>query len=90
MKKYTEFTKDIWFGQFDDARREEIELGVQNGVDALLYADLKYDQWQMYEIRMGLQAGLPVEIYCAAEQLQKIRYILESGEELCDCCCYNF
>ena len=42
-----------------------------------------------YAIKHGVNLA-PFAESCSAEQLQKIRYILESGEELCDCGCYNF
>lgn len=47
------------YGQeFDRYQIEEIKDGIKDGVDVDLYADAKWDELQMCEIRCGLKKGL--------------------------------
>lgn len=44
-------------------QKEEIRKGRRSGVDVSVYADPKFDGWQMREIRKGLESGVDVGIY---------------------------
>ena len=42
---------------------KEIRLGLEKRLDASLYANPKFNQYQMKEIRLGLEEGLDISWY---------------------------
>lgn len=48
---------------FDSYQQEEIQKGLESGVDVSIYADPKFDGEQMEEIRKGLESGVDVSVY---------------------------
>ena len=49
--------------EFNDDQMEEIQRGLDAGVDVSVYADPKFDSSQMWEIRTGLEQGFDVSLY---------------------------
>lgn len=62
---------------------EEIEEGIQAGVDVAVYAKKEYYAIQMRQILLGLKEGLPVEKYADSKydwfQMEEIRKGLKAG-----------
>lgn len=44
--------------EFDKNQLEQLSLGIDSGVDILLYLDTKYNFVQMEQIRLGLEKGI--------------------------------
>ena len=85
--------KTEWFNQFDKQQKKLIIEGLQENLNVLLYAKTKYscgqmahlkaganpdfNNFQMNEIRLGLQDGLDVSVYSKPEidfkEMKKIR-----------------
>ena len=59
--------KTDWIKQFDIDQQFQIEEGIKNEVDILIYAKTDFDSEQMREIRAGLQDNLDVSIYATPE-----------------------
>ena len=47
--------KTKWFNQFTPFEQKEIEKGLASKVDTAIYANRKYTDFQMKEIRLGLE-----------------------------------
>ena len=66
-----------------DYQLDEIDKGLESGVDVSAYADPKYAAWQMGELRKGLESGVDVSVYTDPKfddgQMYQIRQGLESG-----------
>ena len=41
----------------------QIFLGLEEGLDINLYANLDFNAWQMQEIRLGIKDGIDVSAY---------------------------
>jgi len=58
----------------------EIRLGLENNVDVLFYADIKYTWQQMEQMRLGLEDFVNVTYYAdytlSASQMETIREYL--------------
>ena len=62
---------------FNEGQMDEINRGLESGIDVSVYAEPGYDWRQMQEIRKGLESGVDVSVYAdskfAAQQMQLIR-----------------
>lgn len=72
------------YGQeFDTYQLEEIQLGLEAGLDVAVYARKEFFPVQMEQIRLGMLEKLPVEIYARTEydwfQMEEIRKGLSAG-----------
>ena len=67
--------------EFDWLQKEQVSLGLKNGVNVSIYAIPEFDWLQMQEIREGLESGVDVSIYAIPEfdwlQMREIREGLE-------------
>lgn len=63
--------------EFTSEQRHEMELGLAEGLNVLVYAKKDYLAIQMREIRLGMEDGLPVEYYASPQydwfQMAEIR-----------------
>ena len=68
---------------FTDAQIEEINIGLDNGVQVSVYARKDLMSQQMYQLRLGLQNGVSMHEYADPGydwfQLEEIRLGLENG-----------
>lgn len=58
---------NISMKEFNDHQKEEIEVGIQEGLDVSIYAKPEFDGFQMSAIKDGLREGLDVSIYAKPE-----------------------
>lgn len=62
---------------FTRDQRQEIDAGIQEGLDVSVYAKPEFLGIQMHQIRLGLEEGLPVERYAKSDfdwfQMEEIR-----------------
>lgn len=69
--------------EFNDLQLDEIQRGLESGVDISVYANPEYDPNQMWEIYRGLMTGLDVSSYTNPQydhyQMEAIREGLEKG-----------
>lgn len=74
LTKMTGFTKN---------QIEEMEKGIEAGIDVTLYAKKEFLAIQMHQILLGLMAGIPAERYAKTEydwfQMEELRKGLEVG-----------
>lgn len=52
---------------FNESKKEEIRLGIENGIDVSIYAKPEFNVNQMVEIRKGLEQNLNVSLYAKPE-----------------------
>jgi hypothetical protein len=75
--------KNLNLEKFNDWQKEELRVGLEQGLDVSVYADPQYEWPQMRQIEKGLKAGLDVSIYAdpkfEAQQMDAIRLGLEEG-----------
>ena len=68
---------------FDTLQRDEIRIGLENGIDISKYADPKYDAFQMRQIRYGLEDNLDISKYDNPkyewERMRYLRIVLKHG-----------
>lgn len=68
---------------FDAYQLEEIQLGLEAGLDVAVYARKEFFPVQMEQIRLGMLEKLPVEVYARTEydwfQMEEIRKGLSAG-----------
>lgn len=66
------------------AKKKEIGLGIEKGLDVNLYAKPKFTYWQMFEIRNVLENNIDVTLYLNPnikwEEMQRIRLELERNK----------
>lgn len=71
---------------FEKDQINEINLGVEAGIDTSVYADKKYLAIQMRQIRLGLMEKLPVEMFADPGydwfQMEEIRKGLKDGLDI--------
>ena len=69
---------------FNESKKEEIRLGIENGIDVSIYANPEFDYRQMVQILKGLENNIDVTTYLNPtiewEQMEKIRLELESNK----------
>lgn len=69
--------------EYNAQQREQIDLGLEDGVDVSVYADPEFEWEQMDSIRHGLKRGLNVSIYTDPaftwKQMFMVRWGLEAG-----------
>lgn len=69
--------------QYSEDQINEIEIGLEKGLDTTLYEDPAFLAMHMHEIRIGLEKGLKVEYYADPGfdwmQMREIRMGLESA-----------
>lgn len=73
---YNKLMATEWARQFDDDQLEEIQEGLEMGLDVSFYARPEFDWKQMFEIRIGLKDGLDVSLYATTDyddQMEQIR-----------------
>ncbi|MCR4851600.1 MAG: FapA family protein [Lachnospiraceae bacterium] len=76
--------RDIYLQEgFTSAQIDEIEAGVADGVNTVVYAKKELMPQQMYQLRLGLVHGVDIHKYADPEydwfQLEEIRLGLEEG-----------
>ena len=68
---------------FNESKKEEIRLGIENGIDVSIYAKPEFYYRQMDVIYSGLEKNIDVSIYAnpefTAEQMEQIRLGLQEG-----------
>ncbi len=68
---------------FTEDQKQEIEKGIEAGLDVSVYARPEFLAIQMRQIRLGLEEKLPVDCYASAEfdwfQMEEIRKGLAAG-----------
>ena len=52
---------------FNESKKEEIRLGIENGIDVSIYAKPEFNEYQMFNIRYGLENNLDVSLYAKPE-----------------------
>lgn len=66
----------------------QIRRGIELGLNVSQYTNPKFDEYQMYEIRICLKKGLDVSWYAKPElnanQMKEIAYWLEKGFNVSD------
>ena len=71
--------------EFDEHQLNEIQWGINSGIDIGLYSDPKFDVFQMDEIRLGLENGIDAATYADPSipwwKMQKIRLRLQSDKK---------
>ena len=55
--------KTEWFNQFNEKQKGQIRLGLKDNLNVSIYANPKFDDFQMEIIRFGLEANLDVSLY---------------------------
>lgn len=69
---------------FNEGQKNQIKLGVNQGLNVSLYAKPEFTYWQMEQIRLGLVSGLDVETYLNPninfQEMNKIRKNLEGNK----------
>ena len=50
-------TKTKWFNQFNEKQQEQIKLGLEDDLNVSIYAKPEFHEYQMEEIREGLEEG---------------------------------
>lgn len=72
--------------EFTKNQLDEIQKGIDAGIDVTLYAKKDFLAIQMQQIRLGLQAGVQAERYAKAEydwfQMEELRKGLEEGIDI--------
>ncbi len=68
---------------FDEDQKQEIQVGINAGLDVFIYAKPEFMAIQMRQIRLGLEAGIDAEVYSNPEydwfQMEEIRKGMEAG-----------
>ena len=89
MKRETEKAAErqvVGMDKFSETQQDQIQLGLEKGLDVSVYADPKYDYEQMSEIRRGLENGVDVSKYAdpkfSGGQMLAIREGLEDGVDV--------
>ena len=82
IKKFTLAINEL-SPEFTSEKMIEIFKGIENGLmedQILIYADPKFDQYQMEQIRLGLEEGLDVSVYADPKnkysKMESIRNVL--------------
>ncbi|MDU1056611.1 MAG: hypothetical protein E7A37_06165 [Negativicoccus succinicivorans] len=69
--------------RFDKYQQQQIQFGLEEGLDVKDYADPKFNADQMREIRYGLEKDLDASIYADPKnswrQMKQMRLNLENG-----------
>ena len=47
-------SKTEWFSQFTKYQKEQIKAGLKENIDVSIYAKPEFNEYQMFEIRVGL------------------------------------
>ena len=72
-------------GEFDEHQLNEIQWGINSGIDVGIYSDPKFDVFQMDEIRLGLENDIDAVTYADPSipwwKMQKIRLRLQSEKK---------
>ena len=63
--------KTEWFNQFDICQQEVIRIGLEQNLNASIYAKKEFNDQQMNQIREGLEKGLNVSIYANPDFTEK-------------------
>ena len=71
--------------EFDEHQLNEIQWGINSGIDVGIYSDPKFDVFQMDEIRLGLENDIDAVTYADPSipwwKMQKIRLRLQSEKK---------
>ena len=75
--------KTEWFNQFDICQQEVIRIGLEQNLNASIYAKTELNDKQMSEIRLGLLSNVDVSIYniptLDEEVMEQVRIGLEQN-----------
>lgn len=86
VEEYRRLMETDWTRLFGPWQIEEIQKGLDAGIDVSRYANPEFDKRQMEEIRLGLQNGVDVTIYASSfflgYQMDVIRQGLEAGVDV--------
>lgn len=81
-----EWKKELLQEGYSYDQLDEIEAGMDSGVDVSIYRKKEFFALQMREIRLGLEAGLSVDIYANPQydwfQMKELRLGLEAGVDV--------
>lgn len=76
----------ILTAEYEKDQLNEIQLGIEAGIDTSIYEDKRYLAIQMRQIRLGLAEKLPVEKYASPDydwfQMEEIRKGLQEGVDV--------
>lgn len=71
---------------FNEEQLKEIEIGLLNKTDVMVFAQEKFSAEQMREIRMGLENNVDVSLYAdgaySGKQMEELRLALEKGYDV--------
>lgn len=69
---------------FNESKKEEIRLGIENGIDVSIYAKPEFDELQIIQILEGLENNVDVTPYLNPgidwKEMKRIRLKLESNK----------